>query len=511
MMQEGPLKHRITFFTILLLLSGALNFALFAAEQDQKEPAKEKASPREFVSQHKLTIGKEIWNYKTVAGDIIVEDGEGVQKAAIFSISYLLENTRPDRPITFLFNGGPGSSAVWLHLGAFGPKRIGFSNDPLDFGAPPYPLADNPYTLLRYTDLVFVDPVGTGYSRALGKNKDKDFWGVDEDSAILADYVRKYLTLNQRWNSPKYLAGESYGTIRASVMMRDLQLKFLDSIAFNGVILISAAMDVRTFLSGGPGNELPYIVTLPTFAATAFYHKALPEQPADQQTFLQEVETFASTEYLVALHKGDALPADQVKSIAGKLHRFTGLDANYIERSRLRITQERFTKELLRSRGQTIGVHDTRFLGKDRDDAGEFVQLDPFLFGVTGPFVTAINNYLSTDLKVKLYEPYKVFSLDAASGWKRAENETNAFAGFLNTTQYLQQSSAINKDFRVFAASGLHDLTTVYYGTSYLFDHSGIPKERVVQKTYPGGHMMYLYLPSLQQLSEDIGAFIEKR
>ena len=497
---------------LLLILSAPLLFAATETEQDQKQQSSQKATQREFVTHHKLTIGRDTWNYKATAGDILLEDSEGQQKAAIFSISYVLENSRPDsRPITFLFNGGPGSSAVWLHLGAFGPKRIDISSDPMNPGAAPYQLEDNPNTLLRYSDLVFVDPVGTGYSHALGKNKDKDFWGVDEDSGILADYIRKYLTVNHRWNSPKYLAGESYGTIRASTLIRDLQLKLLDSVPFNGVMLISGALDVRTFLTPGPGNELPYVVTLPTYAATAFYHRALPTQPGNLETFLQEVENFASSEYLIALHKGDSLSADQSQRIAETIHRFTGLDVEFIKRCNLRITQHRFLKELLRRRSQTIALHDTRFLGKDSDDAGEFVELDPFLFGVTGPFVTVINHYLSTELKVKLTEPYKIFSMEANQSWKRSQSSTHAFAGFLNTTEYLQQAAAINKDFRIFAASGLHDLTTVYFGTQYVLNHSGISNERVVHKTYEGGHMMYLYLPSLQRLTQDIGSFLQQR
>jgi len=471
------------------------------------------AAPREFITHHKLDIGKEALNYTAIAGEIIIQDRDGAPEASLFSIAYIKEGVdRPEaRPITFLFNGGPGSSSAWLHLGAFGPRRLVFPGDPVIPGASPYLLADNADTLLRYSDLVFMDPIGTGYSRALGKNKDRDYWGVDEDSAILSKYIRAYLTANKRWNSPKYLAGESYGTIRASVLIRDLELNPLDSVNFNGVALLSAAVDPRTFMSGGPENELPYVTNLPTYAATAYYHHVLPQQPADLDAFLRRVEEFASSEYLVALFKGDSLPADQQDAIAEKLHQYTGLSVDYLKRSHLRIDQGRFRKELLRDRGQVMAVYDTRYTGKDADEAGEQVQYDPFMFGIAGPYVATINNYLSTELNVKIEQPYVVFSSEAAMGWKRAGEVNSVFAGSLLTTPYLAQAAATNKDFHVFVASGMHDLTTAYYGTQYVFDHSGIGKGQLTLKTYHGGHMMYTFLPSLQKLSSDVGAFMKPK
>ncbi len=483
------MKHTIL---IPVLLISALSFSFaFADEVPPAEKEKAAPAPVEFVSHHKITIGKEALDYSAVAGEIFVKDEEGTPQASIFSISYVKDGVdRPEnRPVTFLFNGGPGSSAVWLHLGAFGPKRVAFSNDPVIPGAPPYELTDNPDTLLRFSDLVFVDPVGTGYSRALGKKKDADYWGVDEDSASIAQFIRSYLTKNKRWNSPKFLAGESYGTIRASVLIRDLELKLLDSVAFDGVILLSTALDVRTFVTAGPGNELPYVTNLPTFAATAYFHNALPEKPADLDTFLREAREFAGDEYLAALFQGDSLPAERAAQIAQKLHHFTGLSVEYLQRTHLRIDSGRFLKELLRARGQTIAIHDTRFLGKDPDDAGEGVQFDPFLFGIAGPFVATINSYLSGDLNVKMERPYVVFSLGASNSWRRAGNNNAAFDGFLYTAQYLAQAAATNKDFRVFVASGLHDLATTFYATEYIFDHSGIPKksgdaEELLRRSY---------------------------
>jgi len=497
---------------VLILLLCSFGSSPFADEvQTASQPVK--AVPREFITHHRLDIGKEPLNYTAIAGETIVQDRDGTPEASIFSIAYIKEGVdRPEnRPITFFFNGGPGSSSVWLHLGAFGPRRVTLSSDPVSPGAPPYQLADNPNTLLRYSDLVFVDPIGSGYSRALGKNQDKDYWGVDEDSAILAKYIRTYLTAKKRWNSPKYLAGESYGTLRIGVLIRDLELKTLDSVSFNGVILLSVALDVRTFMSGGPGNELPYVIDLPTYAATAYYHHVLPQPEADLDAFLRRAQDFASSEYVVALFKGDALPADQQETVARKLHQFTGLSVEYLQRCHLKIDQYRFAKELLRSRGLVMAEQDTRFTGKDPDEVGEEVQNDPLIFGIAGPFSATINNYLATELDVKMEQPYTTFSSEAGMSWKRAGEGKGVFDGFLNTTPYLAVVAATNRDFRIFVASGLHDLTTAYYGTQYVFDHSGINKEQVTLKNYTGGHMMYLYLPSLQQLSSDIGTFMKAK
>jgi carboxypeptidase C (cathepsin A) len=495
---------------IVALIFTCFGSAITAQESQTQERKPENLVPKEFVTSHKLQIGNSSLSYNAVAGEIFLKDQDGSPKASVFTIAYIQDGIKDyaTRPITFLFNGGPGSSAVWLHLGAFGPKRLNLSSDPVNPGAPPYDLVDNSLTLLRFSDLVFVDPIGTGYSKALGKSKDKDYWGVDEDSRSMAEFVRAYITKNKRWNSPKFLAGESYGTIRASAMVRDLQLKLLDAVALNGVILISTAVDVRTFVNAGPGNELPYVTNLPTYAATAYFHNVLPQRPDNLEKFLDDARIFASTEYLQALFMGDSLPEERSRQIIDKLHYFTGLKKEFLQRAHLRVETSRFLKELLRDRGQTIAVHDTRFLGKDQDEAGEAVALDPFLYGITGPFVSAINDYLSNELNVKMDDPYKTFSLESNQGWKRPGNNNSVFDGYLYTGSFLADAAGSNKDFRVFVASGLHDLTTTFYGSEYIFNHTGIDKSRITLKNYFGGHMMYLYGPSLEQLVTDIGKFI---
>lgn len=499
------------FVLVLFFLPGLI--AAQSAGGEANAPAKPAAAagaPKEFVTRHTLEIGGKTLRYRAVAGETFLKDDKGMPKASVFSIAYLLDgaDAPAKRPITFLFNGGPGSTATWLHLGAFGPQRLNLGADPLDAGSPPYPLQANAHSLLDVSDLVFVDPVGTGYSRALGEGKDSDYWGVDEDAASMASFIRTYLTRERRWASPKYLAGESYGTIRASLLVRDLSLDVLDGVAFNGVILISAALDVRIFLSGAPGNDLAYATGLPTYAATAYFHDQLPEKPADLEAFLAQAREFAGTEYLTALFQGDALSAAETAAVAAKLHRFTGLSEAYLKRSRLRVPVDHFLKELLRERGEVLGIHDTRFRGKDPDAAGEFVAWDPFLYGVAGPFVTAINGYLTDDLQVDMGESYEVFQVRAGGAWKRPASDQHAFAGFLNTTGPLAQAAATNRDFRVFVASGLHDLTTTFFGAEHTFHHSGVPQDRLTLRNYFGGHMMYLNEASLAKLSADIRAFI---
>ncbi|MEM7354097.1 MAG: peptidase S10, partial [Acidobacteriota bacterium] len=289
-------------------------------------------------------------------------------------------------------------------------------------------------------------------------------------------------------------------------------LSLLNSVALNGVILISAALDPRIFVSGAPGNELNYVTNLPTYAATAYYHDQLPTKPDDLEAFLQEAREFAATDYLTALFQGDSLPEARAAEMASELHRFTGLSEAYLRRANLRVNTRRFLKELLRDRGETVAHHDTRFRGRDADDAGEFVDWDPFLLGIAGPFVTAINSYLGGELGVHgMDRPYQVFALGAGAVWKRPQAQSHVFAGYLNTTGFLAAAAATNQDFRVFAGSGYHDLTTTFFGVEYTFDHSRIDKDRITLRNYYGGHMMYLYEDSLAELAADIRAFIVDR
>ena len=473
----------------------------------KKDDAKDKE--KRFISHHELTTAEgESFAYTATAGEIFLRDKKGKKQATIFSIAYTKDGVddAASRPVAFVFNGGPGSSSVWLHLGLLGPKRVDVPSDGTGVGAPPYRLKDNPRSLLSVADLVFVDPVGTGYSHALGEEKDENYWGVDEDSRSVAQFIRNYITENKRWNSPKYLIGESYGTIRASLLVRDLQGGF-NSVGLNGIVLVAPALDTRFIL--GPGTDIPFVTFLPAFAATAWYHDALPHKPTDLRAFLREVTDFASKDYLTALFEGDAITEESKKRVLDKLHEYTGLSRNYLQNARLRVSSSRFMRELLRDRGLVVGRLDSRYTGTEPDNVGEYPSNDPSGYGVGSAFVATMNQYLLRELKVEMEREYTILNLEANGKWKRPGGRGSIFSGFLNVIPHLARGMASNKDLRVFVANGYYDLTTTFFASEYMFNHSGIDAERVTMKHYEAGHMMYVHEPSFEQLAGDLREFVE--
>lgn len=467
------------------------------------------AAPRKFVTHHRFTAGGADIPYTATAEDIDLKDRDGKPTARFFTISYLAEGVKrqEDRPITFFFNGGPGSASVFLHLGFVGPKRIDIPSDAQDPGAPPYRLKDNPSSLLRFTDLVEIDPIGTGFSRALGEKKDADFWGYDEDADSVAGFIRAFLTVHDRWNSPKYILGESYGGIRASMLVPRVQGDM--SIGLNGLILISPAINMGALPFATSGNDLTYATHLPTLAATAWYHKKLPDSWPSLQELLTEAEKFASGEYLQALFRGDSLSDAEKGQIADKLHRFTGVSKQYILNSDLRLFAPRFAKEVLRDEGMATGFLDSRYAQKELDKASEFPNSDPFS-AKTGPiYVSLFHQYLRNDLGVDIQEPYLPQNGEANQSWKRRRGANGAFAGYVDVTADLAQGTKDNEALRVFTASGYYDLATAYYANDYMMHHSGIDPARMTIRNYPAGHMMYLHQDSLEQLTKDIGEFIQ--
>jgi carboxypeptidase C (cathepsin A) len=466
-------------------------------------------APLEFVSEHALEVPGGELRYRAVASETWLRNEKDEPTASFFTIAYTRTDT-PDaegRPIAFIFNGGPGSSSVWLHLGLLGPRRVAVPEDGTAAVGPPYSLEANPHSLLRVSDLVFVDPIGTGYSRALGEKNNRDYWGVDEDADSVSEFIRRYLSEHRRWNSPKFLIGESYGTIRASLLVSRLQ-SGLNSVFLNGVILISPAMDVGTLPFITAGNDFPFIGHLPSFAATAAYHGKLAQPPESLEAFLEEVVEFASTDYLMALFKGDALEDAERDRIVAKLQTYAGLSEGYIRQTRLRIGALRFTKELLRDRGQTVGLLDGRFLGEDPDDAGEYSSHDPSGIGVSGAFVAGLNTYLLGELGVQVDREYIVLNTHANQGWQRGRDEQGFFNGFLYATSHLASGAAANRDLRFMVVSGYHDLTTAFFAARQMIRHSGLPTERVRIEEYPGGHMMYLHQASFERLTDDIVEFV---
>ena len=481
-----------------------------ATEKSPAPKPDEKADPAaKFVKPHKVRIGSEDLAYTTTAEDIVLKDAEGKSTATFFTVSYAKDGTgsAESRPITFVFNGGPGSSSIWLHFGLVGPRLIDIPSDATDPGAPPYKLRDNPVTILRATDLVFVDPIGTGYSRALGEKKNEDFWGYDQDADAVAEFIRSFVTRHGRWNSPKYILGESYGGIRTSLLIPRLQTDL--SLGLNGAILISPALNMATLPFIVAGNDQVFATSLPAQAATSYYHHRLPDPWKDLDTLLREAEQFAGTDYLTALFKGYDIDKAERDRIAERIHRYTGLSKEYILRSDLRVSAFRYAKELLRDQGKTLGLLDGRYAQSELDNVSDLSSNDPFS-AKTGPiYVSTFQDYLRNDLGVDFEKRYVATNTSAGGKWKRPASGVGAFAGFVDVTGSLAQGTKDNEALRIFAAAGYNDLVTSYFAMRYMLEHSGIDAGRLTIKDYPGGHMMYLHRPSQEALSNDIVKFIE--
>lgn len=480
----------------------------FCQETPEVAPKKEVPKEETVTTSHIARIGGIDIPYKATVGTQHIYDEKGDPKASLFYVAYTKDNiddTRK-RPITFCFNGGPGTASVWLHLGMLGPKRIDFEADgknPIQ----PYHLVDNPYSLLDVTDLVFIDPMSTGYSRAVGAEDPKQYHGLDKDIESVAEFIRLYITRNSRWESPKFIAGESYGTTRAAGLaleLHDSQFIYLD-----GVVLISCALNYQTF-SFNNGNDLPYILFFPTYAATAFYHKKQAEGVStDMQVMLQEAERFASGEYARALMKGDKMDPIERATIIEKMSRYIGISPEYIERSNMRIPMSRFTKELLISERRTVGRFDSRIKGIDLDLCDDSMAFDPSLENIVGAFTATFNQYIRADLGWMKDTEYKIFA--QVRPWDYGSGATNQY---LDVGDKLREVMSKNPRLRVFVGSGYWDLATPFSGTDYTFSHLDLDpaiRSNVTSQVYEGGHLVYLVYPTLIKMKSDLSSFINKR
>jgi carboxypeptidase C (cathepsin A) len=496
---------------LLLICLISFPFATAAAQEngasDNAENKKVEDEPQSFVKSFSGRFNDERLSYTVTAGETFLMDAKGEPTASIFTVAYTKDglDDPTTRPVTFVFNGGPGSASLWLHMGVFGPKRVIVPSDGLDAGAAPYVIEDNPLSILDVTDLVFIDPVGTGYSRPLGETEGKEFWGLREDAKSIAELIRLYLTKNGRWNSPKYVAGESYGTTRAAQLVNELQRTFT-GIALNGVIMISAILDFHT-TEFAMGNPLPYVSFLPTYAATAWYHDVLDDKPARLEDFVEEARVFALEEYSVALLKGSRLSATERDNIVQGLARYTGLSETYVDQTELQIRDFRFMKQLLRDRGLTVGRFDSRYTGKDFDDAGEFFDNDASAYGVDAAFVAAVNDYLTRVLEVDFERRYKVLDSEPGRNWNWSAKERD-WPSYVNVAPHLGRGMRENKDLRAFFANGYYDLATPFFATENSVAANGIDPDRVVMAYYEAGHMMYTHGPSLEKFARDVRAFI---
>ena len=484
------------------------------------EPATPRPEPADLLveTEHEVTIGGRPIGYTVTTGTLILREeaekagenageSEGEKpRAAVFFIAY----TRTDvddaarRPVTFSFNGGPGSSSVWLHLGILGPRRVDL-DEVGNLPSPPYRLIDNEHSLLDETDLVFIDPVSTGYSRPVPGEKARDFHNFKRDIESVGDFIRLYTTRYRRWSSPKFVIGESYGTTRAAGLAGYLQDRH--GMYLNGIMLVSSVLDFQT-LSFLPSNDLPSIVYLPSYAATAWYHKKLvPELQRDLAATLAEVEAFAMGEYATALLKGASLPADERTRIAARVARYTGLSAEWVDRSELRIDIMRFIKELLRDRRRSVGRLDSRFTGIDRDGVGAEPDYDPSFTNVIGPYTAVFNDYVRGELKFELDVPYEILSFKTNEAWRFHEHENQ----FVEVADKLRAAMTLNPFLKVFVASGYFDLATPYFATEYTLNHLGLDESLRANVTvceYPAGHMMYIHRPSLARMKQDLAAFL---
>jgi len=513
-------------FVVLIAMIGALAFGRLAIAHAQApakdtsaeaKPAEAKplaeSTPKEesSVTDHTIKLGGQTIPYKATAGTILLKDDKDEPIASIFYVAYIRSDVKDTstRPLAFVYNGGPGSSSAPLHMGAFGPKRI-VTPDAQAAPNAPYQLVDNADCLLDSTDLVFVDPVGTGYSRPVGEAKGKDFWGVDEDAKSLAQFVTTYVNRNNRWNSPKYLIGESYGTFRDAVLVDYLQNN--DSMYFNGVVMISTVLDFET-LAFNPGEDLSYVLYLPSYAAVAWYHKTLADPPADLNAFLAEARQFASTEYAEALAKGTSIPPAERADVVHKLARFTGLSEDYISNANLRVSLYQFMSELQRSKGLITGRLDARFSGPVMDRLEEFAPYDPLVNAVVGAFGAAFNDYVRQDLQFNRDQSYEMLSgsVEAAWDWSHKIPDTGAPAGEPNVEPDLVDALVTNTHLQVEAENGLFDLGTPFFATEYTMDHLGLPdnlRSHIHLQYYNAGHMMYLNEDALAKLKSNISAFI---
>jgi len=463
--------------------------------------------PVRLSETRRMALGGETISYTVTASETYLRDEEDTPTASIFSVAYVREEADPARPVTFVFNGGPGSASLWLHMGAFGPKRVITPSDARDVGAPPYPITDNPHSLLDVTDMVFIDPVGTGYSRALGETEAKAFYGVTEDAESIAEFIRLWLTENGRWNSPKYLAGESYGTTRAAALVETLQGGW-NGVALNGVILVSAILDFQT-ARFGPGNDTPHIAFFPTMAATAWYHGKVDQDAWEDgfAGFLAAAEDFAVDRLAPALIRGNTLGEAAQAELAGDMAGYLGLSPAYIRGANFRIDATRFRKELLREEGLTVGRFDSRYRGTDPDTVGERPENDPSGYGMDVAYVAAVNDYLTRDLGLPITREYKVLTGEPGSQWNW-DIDGRGWPSYVNVAPWLGKGMRENSELRVLLASGWYDLATPFFGAEMALQKNGVVPGRIVYTYYDAGHMMYLSEADAEKLSADVRTFI---
>jgi carboxypeptidase C (cathepsin A) len=529
------------YFAVAAVMAGVIAAAALAVSQADQSASADAPSvtskffkPTERITQGSVTVEGTTVDYQAVAGTLVVhpknwddvqaqsgnaddkDNKEAPAEASMFFVYYAKRGVDlRERPITFLYNGGPGSSSVWLHMGAFGPKRVVTADD-THTPAAPYSVVNNDYSLLDASDLVFIDAPGTGFSRVAGKDKEKAFYGVDEDGYAFAEFISRFLAKYGRWNSPKYLFGESYGTTRSAVLANQLEAD--RDVDFNGIILLSEILNFDLSVDsaeGNPGIDLPYQLALPTYAATAWYHHRLPGNPKDLQSLLTRVEHFAMTDYALALAQGSSLPPAQRTIVAAKLHQFTGLPDWYIRKADFRIDGGEFEKSLEDSQDMTTGRLDTRFVGPTMDPLSKEADYDPQSAAISSAYVSAFNDYVRKQLNYGQDEAYKA-ELDLEKNWNfqhRPPGADQPLDQAANVMPDLAAAMKYNPDLRVLLNAGYFDLATPYFEGVYELHHLPIPEKlqgNIEYQFYPSGHMVYAHIEALKALHDHVAGFIRK-
>ena len=498
-----------------LLVSLLFVTSLSSTAEEHKSEAESGSAniePVSFVSQHEIRIDGERVRYTATAGTMIMRDDEGKPIAEFGYTSYVRNGTNSaNRPLMFAWNGGPGSASMWLHMGVLGPQLTVVEDLKVN-GKGPFQRRDNPYSIIDKVDLVMMDPVGTGYSRPLGEAEGKDFWGVDNDIKSVSNFIARYITDNKRWTSPKFILGESYGGMRAGGVSYDLLTRH--NIGLNGVVLVSPYMDAAGGGGVGVANlAVGYTMALSTYAATAWFHDALEDKPADFEAFLAEVDEFAITDYLDVLVRGARASTEQRQAVAEKLGRYTGTSARFWLDARFRVTEGHFVAELLRDRGELAGRIDSRFFGYTTRPLAEYMPFDPYMSSVGPAFVATFNDYYQRDLGVVMDRPY-VVSGGLWKSWDRSHKDPSSpyKSAVADTGIDLGYALTRNPDMKILVQQGYFDLATPYRASEYFIDQMPIPdslRENVSIEYYEAGHMMYVHPPSLVEFRKDLADFID--
>ena len=490
---------------------------------EETKPETEKAAPADkekeehydvtevppVVTHHQVTVEGKLLKYMATAGRLPIKRPDGKIEAEMFFVAYTLDGQDVSkRPLTFAFNGGPGSASIWLHMGALGPKRVVLQPD--GFIPPaPYRMEDNANSALNRTDLVLVDAIGTGFSRAANAELSKKYWGVKGDIEAFGEFIRMYLTRHERWSSPLYLLGESYGTTRAAGVAGYLTEH---GISFNGIVLLSMVLNFETLVFTKT-NDVPYVVILPSYTMIAAYHKKLaPELTQDLAKTRQEVQHWASTEYKQALDKGDSLSPEERQAVIDQMARYTGLSKEVIDQANLRINVREFTHYLLIDRKLRVGRLDGRFTGPDPQGLMDTPFYDPTGSATLPPYTSVFNNYVRTELGYKSDMPYNVFAFQAGSGFSKWE-WGSAIQGFPDTATALREAITKNPYLKVLIMEGYYDLATPFYAADYTIQHLDLPadyRKNISYATYDAGHMVYLHTPSLAKFKRDLVSFMDK-